>query len=186
MRIVLPLAAVIVALSLPLLAYKEGPLPNMTGGFGDGSCHSCHFDNPINAPGGALIVSGIPGRYNAAQRYVITVELTRSGLTRGGFEIAARFQTGPRRGQQAGHWRALDRRVQLRSSKDGRLQFAQHTTAGTMAQPRGALRWAFEWTAPTTAPAPVQFNVAGNASNNDASPLGDFIHVDEIASVAQR
>ncbi len=40
MRIVLPLAAVIAALSLSLLAYKEGPLPNMTGGFGDESCHS--------------------------------------------------------------------------------------------------------------------------------------------------
>ena len=68
-----------------------------------------------------------------------------------------------------------------------RLQFAQHTTAGTMAQPRRrALRWALEWTAPQAAPAPVQFNVAGNASNNDASPLGDFIYVAEIASVAQR
>lgn len=186
MRIVLPLAAVIVALSLPLLAYKEGPLPNMTGGFGDGSCHSCHFDNPINAPGGALTVSGIPERYKAAQRYVITVDLTRLALRRGGFEIAARFQTGPRRGQQAGLWRALDSRVQLQSSKDGRLQFAQHTTAGTMAQPRGALRWALEWTAPGAATAPVQFNVAGNASNNDASPLGDFIYVAEIAAVAQR
>ncbi len=186
MRIVLPLAAVIAALSLSLLAYKEGPLPNMTGGFGDESCHSCHFDNPINAPGGALVVSGIPKRYQAAQRYVITVELTRSRLKRGGFEIAARFQTGPRRGQQAGLWRALDRRVQLQASKDGRLQFAQHTTVGTMAQPRGALRWALEWTAPVAAPAPVQFNVAGNASNDDASPLGDFVYVVEIASVAQR
>ena len=184
MRIVLPLAAVI--LSLSLLAYREGPLANMAGGFGDGTCHSCHFDNPINAPGGALTVSGIPGRYKASQRYVITVELTRSGLKRGGFEIAARFQAGPRRGQQAGLWRAVDQRVQLRSSKDGGLQFAQHTTAGTMAQPRGALRWALMWTAPQAAPEPVQFNVAGNASNDDASPLGDFIYVAEIASVAQQ
>jgi hypothetical protein len=120
--------------------------------------------------------------YRPAQRYVITVELTRLGLKRGGFEIAARLQKGPRRGQQAGFWRALDRRVQLQSSKDGRLHFAQHTAAGTMAQPRGSLRWALEWTAPQAATAPVQFNVAGNASNDDASPLGDFIYVAEIAS----
>ena len=186
MRIVLPLATATVALSLSLLAYREGPLPNMAGGFGDGSCHSCHFDNPINAPGGALIVSGIPKRYKAAQRYVLTVELTRARLKRGGFEIAVRFQTGPRRGQQAGLWRALDGRVQLQSSKDGRLQFAQHTTAGTIAQPPGALRWALEWTAPQAATAPVQFNVAANASNDDASPLGDFIYVAEIASAAQQ
>jgi hypothetical protein len=66
------------------------------------------------------------------------------------------------------------------------LQFAQHTTAGTIAQPPGALRWALEWTAPQAAPAPVQFNVAANASNDDASPLGDFIYVAEITSAAQQ
>jgi hypothetical protein len=186
MRIVAPLAASILLLLLPSLAYKEGPLPNMTGGFGDASCHSCHFDNPINAAGGALMLSGVPAAYQASRRYAVTVQLTKTGLKRGGFEISARFAQGSRRGRQAGAWRTLDARVQLQSSKDGRVQFAQHTTSGTLAQSRGTLSWTLEWSAPDAARVPVQFNVAGNASNDDASPLGDFIYVAERLAAPQR
>src|SRR5438128_2936640 len=39
---------------------KEGPYPNVTGGFGEQSCHLYHLDNPINAPGGTLTVEGVP------------------------------------------------------------------------------------------------------------------------------
>ena len=97
----------------------------MTGGFGDGILSLLPFrQSDQRAPGGVLTVSGIPERYRPAQRYVITVELTRAETQEGGFEIAARFQNGPEGGgQQAGLWRALDRRVQLQSSRDGRLQF---------------------------------------------------------------
>jgi hypothetical protein len=33
-------------------AFKEGPYPNVTGGFGEQSCRLCHLDNPLNAPAG--------------------------------------------------------------------------------------------------------------------------------------
>jgi hypothetical protein len=33
-----------------------------------------------------------------------------------------------------------------------------------------------DWTAPSADAGPVQFNVAANASNNDDSPLGDYIY----------
>src|SRR5262245_60251222 len=84
------------ALTLPLalVAFKEGPLPNMTGGFGEPACHSCHLDNAINAPGGHLTMTGVPSQFDAGMPYTVTVELSRENLRRGGFELSARFATG--------------------------------------------------------------------------------------------
>src|SRR5438309_11515191 len=98
MRIVVPVALFLLSLPLAALAFKEGPYPNVTGGFGEQSCHLCHLDNPVNAPGGAVTLEGVPAGYAAGQTYDITVTITRDGLRRGGFEIAARCAPGRRRG----------------------------------------------------------------------------------------
>jgi len=177
------IAAVPLLLPLCLAAFSDGPMPNMTGGFGDSTCHTCHFDNPLSAPGTTLVLSGIPAAYIAARTYAITVTLQRRDMRRGGFEIAARFLSGSDRGRQAGTWRALDDRVQIRPSAGRLLQFPQHTKAGTVAAMPGRLTWKVEWTAPRRPSAPVQFNVAANASNDDASPLGDYICVQQTRSV---
>jgi hypothetical protein len=178
MRILLSAAAILAALPLGLAAFKEGPYPNVTGGFGEPSCHTCHLDNPLNAPGGTLAMSGVPTAYAPGARYSITVTLTRAGLRRGGFEIAARFAAGALRARQAGRWRPLDARVQLiHSQVDPALEFVQHTLAGSHAAVRGRNSWTIEWTAPAPGGGPVEFDVAANASNNDDSPLGDYIYL---------
>ena len=167
--------------------YKEGPFPNMAGGFNDKTCHSCHLDNPLNAPGGSLEVAGVPPTYSPGESYPITVTLSREGMKRGGFEIAARFTGGKQKGRQAGTWRPLDRRVQLiRSLRNPSLQFVQHNTAGTIAVVRGVNNWTVEWTAPAARSAAVQFNVAGNASNDDDSALGDFIYLKMLRSMPRQ
>lgn len=186
MRIVLLSVVVPIVLPLCLVAFSSGPMPNMTGGFGDSTCRSCHLDQPLNAPGGTLSIAGIPAAFEPDRTYSITVRLEREDLRRGGFEIGARFASGSEEGRQAGTWRPLDPRVQVQRSSDGTLLFAQHTTAGTLADHRGDLRWTFEWTAPARASAPVQFNAAANASNDDASPLGDFIYTQEQRSLPAR
>ena len=183
MRSITPSAAFWVALPLALMAYKEGPSPNMTGGFGEESCHSCHLDNPLNAPGGSLAVAGVPASYVRGRTYRITVNLARDGMARGGFEISARFASGKQKGKQAGSWRALDERVQIVPSQvDPLLEFAQHSAAGTLATAPGAIDWALGWTAPPAGAGPIQFNAAANASNDDASALGDFIYLKELRS----
>ena len=53
----------LLAAPLSLTAFREGPLPNMTGGFGEPSCHQCHLDNPIDAPGGRVTIAGVPPVY---------------------------------------------------------------------------------------------------------------------------
>ena len=176
-------------LALPLagLAFKEGPYPNVTGGFGEQSCHLCHLDNPVNAPGGQLDIEGAPAAYAAGETYRITIAISREGLRRGGFEIAARFAAGKLRGRQAGTWKPLDDRVQLiPGAVDKTLTFVQHTLAGSRAPALGTNRWTIEWDAPPAPTAPIQFNVAANASNNDDSALGDYIYVKAVRSVPAR
>ena len=186
MRILVPTLLFLIGVPFALTAYKEGPFPNMTGGFGDRTCHSCHFDNPVNAPGGTLTVTGVPSTYAVGQTYAITVTLARQGMTRGGFEIAARFAGGRAKAKQAGAWRLLDQRAQLIPSQiDPSLRFVQHTLAGSKAMNPGVNAWTIDWTAPPASDGPIQFNVAGNASNEDDSALGDFIYLKTLRSTSR-
>src|SRR5512132_3088641 len=100
-RIVIPAALILIGWPIAASAFKEGPYPNVTGGFGEQSCHLCHFDNPINAPGGSLTLDGVPQAFVPGETYGLTVTISRDGLRRGGFEIAARFASGRQRGRQA-------------------------------------------------------------------------------------
>jgi len=183
-RIVAPFALLLFGLPVVASAFKEGPYPNVTGGFGERSCHLCHLDNPVNAPGGSLTLEGVPAAYAAGQTYPITVRVAREDVRRAGFEIAARFASGRLKGRQAGSWRVLDARAQLvPGAVDRALTFVQHNLAGSRTTTPGSNTWTIEWTAPSPVSAPVQFNVAANASNNDDSPLGDYIYLRSARSV---
>ncbi len=182
-RIVIPGAVFLISLPIAAAAFKEGPYPNVTGGFGEQSCHLCHLDNKVNAPGGQIALEGVPPIFTPGQRYPITVTISRQGMRRGGFEISARFASGRQKGKQAGSWRLLDARAQLiPGAVDKALTFVQHNLTGSRATTESANTWTIEWTAPSTTAAPVQFNVAANASNNDDSPLGDYIYVKALRS----
>jgi hypothetical protein len=165
------------------MAFKEGPYPNVTGGFGEQTCRLCHFDNPLNAPGGTLTLAGVPTAFAPGSVYPISVAIARDDMRRGGFEIAVRFASGKQKGRQAGTWKLTDNRTQLiPGAVDKALTFVQHNLAGSRTATAGSNSWTIEWTAPPDASAPVQFNVAANASNNDDSPLGDYIYVKSARS----
>jgi hypothetical protein len=181
------LAIALLSLSITAVAFKEGPYPNVTGGFGEQSCHLCHLDNPVNAPGGSVEMEGVPPAYVAGQTYPITVRVKREDVRRAGFEIAARFASGRQKGRQAGTWRVPDARAQLiPGAVDKALTFVQHNLAGSRTSTAGMNQWTIEWTAPSPASAPVQFNVAANASNNDDSPLGDYIYTKVVRSTPSK
>ena len=74
----------------------------------------------------------------------------------------------------------LDTRVKVvESETQPGVQFAEHTSMGSRISSPGSNTWTVEWTAPS-ADTPVQFNIAANAANDDASALGDFIYSTEI------
>src|SRR5437764_7844518 len=76
-RIVIPATLILIGLPLAASAFKEGPYPNVTGGFGEQTCHLCHLDNPVNAPGGSVQLDGIPPVFTAGKTYPITVTISR-------------------------------------------------------------------------------------------------------------
>jgi hypothetical protein len=128
----------------------------------------------LNAPGGTLRLDGVPARYAPGQLYRISVRLARAEMAAAGFQMSARFASGEREGAQAGEWRSLDERVRTVTAQG--LQFIQQTALGAESAP-GATQWTVEWMAPPAAWGPVEFDVAANASNDDASALGDFIYL---------
>ena len=152
-----------------LMASASGPVPGRTGGFGEMSCYQCHWDNPLNDPGGRLSL-GVPDTYIPGERYLITVAIAHPDLMRGGFQMSARFEDG----RNAGTLRNTDPLTAAVSDDMTHVTYIQHTALGSR-KVQGESRWDVEWTAPPGA-GQVIFHVAGNASNGDASPLGDFIY----------
>lgn len=161
----------------PETTYVDGPPPAHTGGFGDDTCHACHFENDLDAPGGSLAISGVPDTLDPTETYRITVSLERIGMRRAGFQLAARVSEGDGAGVPAGTLRAVDgdERVQVVTASDG-ATYAQHTEPGTTLTDPGATLWTVEWRPSVANATSVTFHAAANAANDDASEFGDFIY----------
>jgi hypothetical protein len=153
--------------------YAEGPPPAHTGGFGEPTCHSCHFDNPLNDIPGRLTVRGLPERYTPGERYQIVISLTRPGMQRAGFQAAVRYAGGSDPGRGAGELLAAGDRVRLVDSAG--VRYAQQTVAGTRLMGVEATEWTLEWRAPRDGGG-VVLHLAANAANGDQSEFGDHIY----------
>jgi hypothetical protein len=167
--------------------FKTGPPPAHTGGFGEPTCRACHSDAGLNEPGGTLTVSGEPATYEPGKTYELEVVLRRNGMLRAGFQLAARFADGASTGRQAGTLAPADARTIVTWDTLTQVSYIEHNLAGT-ALTGDAGHWIVRWTAPPTAAGPVSFDVAGNAANDDDSPLGDFIYTTalRVAPAARR
>ena len=170
-------AALLAAAPLPEAAYLEGPPAAHAGGFGGDTCHACHFENDLDAPGGSLTLSGVPDTFDASATYRITVSLERPGMGRAGFQLAARVSEGDGAGGPAGALQVLggDERVQAATAADG-VTYAQHTEPGPALIGPGTASWTVVWRPPAVDATSVVFHAAANAANDDASEFGDFIY----------
>ena len=157
--------------------YSNGPPPGHTGGFGEPTCRACHA-GAEPAPAGALNLD-VPAVCVAGASYRFRVTLRDSSLRRGGFQLAARFAEGEHSGEQAGELRATDGRAAIVVGPRAVL-YAQHTKEGSTVVADSAT-WALEWVAParSAGEAHIAVHVAANVANDDASELGDVIHVTE-------
>lgn len=167
------------AAASPDLARRLGdrPPPAHTGGFGEPTCHVCHFEGTPNDGRATLELEGLPPVYAPGATYVLTVRLAHPDLRIGGFELSARFADGVATGRQAGTLRALDDRVDVTGLTELPVQYARHTAVGVLPDSLGMthMQWRVEWTAPASG-GTVAFHVATNVANDDASPLGDFVY----------
>lgn len=165
------------AVPLALYASASDVVPARTGGFGEMTCQQCHWENPLNEPSGRLTLDGIPGTYTPGEQYLITVTLARPGLSRAGFQLSAREDVmAMNAGHDAGLIEPADEAlVQTVQDDAKRVTYAEHTRLGSRLKMEGSQQWQVRWTAPD-ARVNVVFHAAANASNDDASPLGDFIY----------
>jgi hypothetical protein len=100
-------------------------------------------------------------------------------MLRAGFQLAARFADGAAAGRPAGVLASGDGRSVVIWDTLSHVSYIEHTQIGT--DLRGdAGRWLVSWTAPSDARGVVAFHAAGNAANDDDSPLGDFIYTTAV------
>jgi hypothetical protein len=86
---------------------------------------------------------------------------------------------GASAGADAGTLHVSGPALQLVKSEDGTVTYAQHAPRGTRTTTPGSLEWTIRWTAPA-ANTTVRFDIAANASNDDDSPLDDYIYVKSV------
>jgi len=174
----------------PAAANSEGPLPGFTGGFGEPTCHACHFDAPEEPAAGELVLSGVPDAYRPGAEYAVTVTVRDRRLERAGFQLSARFAgDGGAAGRQAGRLLAARPREERRegSGAEPRIAIVEHrqpsvlyarqTRAGSEPTAVQEAAWTVTWIAPEEPAGPVLFHAAANAANDDDSELGDVIHL---------
>ena len=144
-----------------------------TGGFGEQSCHSCHFDYDLNQPEGKLSVSGLDEPFKSGQKYTIQLTVKREDLKRAGFQMTVRFEDGT----QAGKFEMAEN-LTTTPNIEGDVSYLQHGVGQVDAE-NGKKVWHINWVAPDRVE-PVIFNIAANAANGDASEFGDWIYLKEI------
>jgi hypothetical protein len=170
------LTAAVLASAMRLIAspaYAEGAPPGFSGGFKEDSCHACHFHEELNSGGGRVTIEGVPASFEAGRRYTLIVTLTRAGMKRAGFQLAARFKDS---GAQAGALTpgsSEEERVTVESQ--GGIQYAGQKKAGSSVSAADDTRWTVEWTAPERG-GPVIVQVSANAADGNGSADGDFVY----------
>ncbi|MEX2572937.1 MAG: choice-of-anchor V domain-containing protein [Balneolaceae bacterium] len=152
----------------------DGPY---TGGYGEQTCHTCHFDYDLNKKAGSLEVEGLGETYSPGEQIRISVTVQREHLGKAGFQLTARFADG----SQAGHFDTPGERLAFTPATDDNIDYLQHSEAGTEPVSGNLARWTFKWTAPDTGAGSIIFNIAANAANGDQSEFGDWIYVKEIS-----
>lgn len=140
-----------------------------TGGFGEPTCHTCHFDSPLNAPAVSTELLGIPTEYQPDSTYRLRIVVSRMDLGVAGFSMTSRF----RNGEQAGVLASIDSLTEVRRNGDDVL-FAGQTQAGSVPGRPDTMTWDVSWTAPSKRDT-VVFHTAANAANGDRSEFGDLI-----------
>lgn len=164
------------------ISAEETPYPEhltgaFTGGFGEETCRSCHFDYDLNPDGGELSVAGIPENISAGEVVKIKITVKREELGAAGFQLSARYEDG----SQAGRFGIEGNdRIMFSNAVPDSLQYVQHTSEGTNPSPRNTNSWTIKWEAPESAEGDIIFNVAANAANGDQSEFGDFIYAEEL------
>src|SRR5690606_10648955 len=137
-------------------AMPDRPPLAHTGGFGEPTCHVCHWFYDPNSGPGTLEVSGLPDGFVPGKRYTLRVVLRQPDMRAAGFELAVRFAAGQLAGAQAGALASADDRSAVTDTLG--VLYLHHVRAGTAPAGPDSTAWTFDWTAPDR-PAAVRFDI---------------------------
>lgn len=169
-------------LDLPAARYADGAPAGFSGGFGEQSCHACHFEHELNVAPGRVTIDGVPGRFRAGARYPLTVTVTRPGLAAAGFQLTARIENGAQAGSLAP---SESEEARVAVVVQGGIEYASQRHAGTAPVAPDSARWRLTWTAPKTA-SKVVFHLAANAADADERADGDYVYTATLETRAER
>jgi hypothetical protein len=159
--------------------YADGAPSGFSGGFGEPSCHACHFHAALNSGPGRVTIAGVPDRFKPGERYPLTITLTRPDMKLGGFQLTARFKDG---GAQAGSLAPDAGELELlRIDVRGGVQYVSQRRKGTSVTSANTAMWKLFWTAPPGV-GPVVLHIAANAADGDDTAEGDYVHTVAVES----
>lgn len=185
------LAAALILCSVASLAFVwpeslTGPIASLTNAPALGlkpaelNCTLCHENGP-DLPGGSVEILDLPTIYSAGETYPLRVRLQSSSpvadpTLRWGFQLTAVHSAD---GEGAGtfvlpHPDTLE--VVNGSGAFASRRYVQHKSAGVREGLSGPIEWSFSWQAPDPVVGPIYFYVAGNATNGNLDPSGDFVY----------
>ncbi len=165
---------------------STGSHPGSTGAPGDVTCkHSgCHADATVANPATGVNQFNYPvadSTYTPGQTYNISLKVTKSGISRFGFELCALENAT---NTSAGTLTITDanRTQLLNHTVSGNTRYSiTHMLAGTPATPStGQTTWAFSWKAPLTNIGNVTFYYCTNCTNNNSANSGDALYLNSF------
>ncbi|MBI1764093.1 MAG: hypothetical protein HYR56_21925 [Acidobacteria bacterium] len=167
----------------------DGAPASRTGAPNEQTCAAsgCHTSFAVNSGSGSVKITGLPANgYTTGQDVTLTVTVAQTGVARFGFELTVLDDQGRPAGTLTASDTARTRRVTA-AVNGAQRQYITHSQAGNTAS-----TWTMRWTPPAQTAGRVTFYAAGNATNSNGQPTGDYIYtttaslqpVSSVAAVA--
>ncbi len=166
-------------------ASRLGPTPSHTNAPAEANCTVCHVDFPVDSGTGNITITGIPANYLPGQQIPVTVKVSQAD----GFEFGFQMTAVDGQGRRAGTFTfpvLTPQPLQIMQGIVGpnTRDYIMHTSDGVTPTQFGSKTWNFTWTAPAERVGKIGFYAAGNATNGDGGPSGDYIYTTSKASLS--
>lgn len=167
-------------------AASSGPSASHTDAPGEDNCTSCHTEYPVNSGTGSVAITGLPAVYTPGQQIQLTVTTSQSNAVIYGFQMTAINADGTTIGTFTLPTEPQPRSQIVNGLVGGRSRkYVEHTESGLfLPMTFGFNRWIFTWTAPATRGGRIRFYAAGNGSDSNGAPSGDYIYTTSAATTS--
>jgi hypothetical protein len=156
-----------------IMQFKDAPPARVTGGFGEDSCHACHFGAAENDGHGRIQLSGFPERYTPGETYELELTVARAEMAAAGFQLAVRHADDMTQAGTVEVPPEEQRRVGVLSERG--VLFAQQLLDGAELADSHTISWTVLWTAPGSGERVIA-HAAAVAADGDDSQLGDHVY----------